>query len=165
MNRSANVRTQYSNLPMTPTESDKLCRLISDLLDGSITPEHHKELADLLKTDKSARKVYLQAATMETQLYWQHGATSQTIEMPLRQNVVQGPWGNAKKFLAGAAAAAVAAGAWVATINPKKEFEPQQSNTIAEDLQPLRTETIEKDGQVTAHVYFSLNDQIEFPES
>ena len=150
---------------MTPTEPNNLCRLISSMLDGSITPAEHEELANLLKSDKLARKVYLQAVTMETQLYWQHGADSQTIEMPLRQNVVQGPWGNAKKFLAGAAAAAVAAGAWVATNQSKKDLESQQSNTIAEDLQPLRTETIEKNGQVTAHVYFSLNDQNEFPES
>ncbi len=165
MNNSANVPTQYLNLPMTPSTSENLCRLISDMLDGSITPDQSKELANLLKTDKSARKVYLQAVTMETQLYWQHGATSQSIEMPQRQNVVQGPWGNTKKLLAGAAAAAVAAGAWISATDTKKAIEPQPSNTIAEDLQPLRTETIEKDGQVTAHVYFSLNDQSEFPES
>ena len=150
---------------MTPIELNNLRRLISTLLDGSITPSEQKDLADMLKADKSARKVYLQATAMETQLYWQHGASTQPIEMPQRQNVIQGPWANTKKILAGTAAAAVAAVAWINTSTDKKDLEPQQPTTIADDLQPLRTETIEKDGQVTAHVYFSLNDQDEFPDS
>ena len=150
---------------MTPTDSESLRRLISDLLDGSIRPDQHQELSDWLKADQSARKIYLQAKTMETHLYWQHGVTVQPTEVPKRDNVIQGPWANTRKLLAGAAAAAVAAVAWIGTTNSNKPVEPQPATTIADDLQPLHTETIEENGRVTAHVYFSLNDQEQFPES
>jgi hypothetical protein len=149
---------------MTPQQDETLRRLISLLLDGDLTQEQHSELVTLLKSDRSARKVYLQATALETQLQWQYGHRSATIETPRENNVIQGPWAKARKILAGTAAAAVAFGAWIATTKTNTP-EPEQPTTIAEDTEPLKMETVVENGRTTAHVYFQFTDQDHLPES
>jgi len=152
--------------PMTPNKDETLRRLISSLLDGDLTQEQHSELITLLKSDKSARKVYLQALALETQLHWQHGHSAATISAPRENNVIQGPWTKVRKILAGTAAAAVAFGAWTATTKKHNQpTAPEQPTTIADDSEPLRMETVVENGRTTAHVYFQFTDQDKLPES
>ena len=151
---------------MTPNQDETLRRLISSLLDGDLTQEQHSELVSILKSEKSARKVYLQAMALEIQLHWQYSHSSATIAAPRENNVIHGPWTKARKILAGTAAAAVAFGAWIATTTKTNQLpEPEQPTNIADDAEPLRMETIVENGRTTAHIYFQFSDQDDLPES
>jgi ferric-dicitrate binding protein FerR (iron transport regulator) len=151
---------------MTTEQDEKLRRLVSRLLDGDLTPGQHKELEHVLKSDPSARKTYLNCLAIETQLHWQHWKSSNhNAALETRDNVIQGPWTRARKMLAGAAAAAVAAGAWVTTNPGKKVIQPETPATVAEDSTPILTETVHENGKTTAYLYFRMDDSGDFPES
>ena len=167
MNPCVRLISPYNPTPLMTTEQDEnLRRLVSHLIDGDLTPGQHKELEKILKTHPSARKTYLHCLALETQLHWQNWKSSNPdVSAEIPDNVVHGPWTRARKMLAGAAAAAVAAGAWVNTNQDKKQVQPEEPATVAEDSTPIRTETVHENGKTTAYLYFRLDDSGHFPES
>lgn len=64
---------------MNPTIETKVVRLISKLLDHCISPKEHKELAQLMESDKEAREVYVKVMSQEAILSHAMGRIKTTI--------------------------------------------------------------------------------------
>ncbi len=140
---------------------------MSALLDGDISNEDHDHLCSLLKGSKQARQFYLRNLTMESALNWEAysakgtAGTLQSAEPPHRDEInvpFVNPWMVARNWLAGTVAASLALGLWLATAW-KKGVETPKHPAVAQNLQPIKTETLEKDGNAIAYVYFQLNEK------
>ena len=151
---------------------------MSALLDGDLSYEDHVHLASLLRDSKQARQFYLRNLTMESALNWEayspiridvtpqaaDSVPNEEINGSLNRVVpFANPWMVARNWLVGTVAASLALGLWLSTAW-KKGVETPKPASVAQNLQPLKAETLEKDGQTTAYVYFQLNEEEDAPE-
>ena len=140
---------------------------MSALLDDNLSQEDHHHLVALLKGSKQARQFYLRNLTMESALNWEAyspKSTVKTLQIAESSHSDEinvpfvNPWMVARNWLAGTVAASLALGLWLSTAW-KKGVETPKHPAVAQNLQPMKTETLEKDGHATAYVYFQLNEE------
>ena len=151
-----------------------LRRLTSALLDGDLSEDGHLHLSTLLKGSKQARRFYLRNLNMESALNWeayspkgvvtprQSAGSKPNEEINVRVNNVvpfANPWMVARNWLVGTVAASLALGLWLSTAWRKSVDARKASATVTQNLQPLKTETLERDGKTTAYFYFQLNEE------
>ena len=158
-------------------ESDQLQlrRLTSALLDNVLEPDSRESLVSLLKNSPQARRVYLHILLAESAMQWETASANestrtQPVSTPIESKIV--PWYRtaytnplqvARNWVAGAIAATLAFAFWV-TSPANRASSDAPEIPIAQDLQPIKTETQNMEGHTVASMYFRFDPISEGPE-
>ena len=158
-------------------ESDQLQlrRLTSALLDNVLEPDSRESLVSLLKSSPQARRVYLHILLAESAMQWETASANestraQPVSTPIESKIV--PWYRtaytnplqvARNWVAGAIAATLAFAFWF-TSSPNRASSDAPEIPVAQDLQPIKTETQNVEGHTVASMYFRFDPSNEGPE-
>ena len=158
-------------------ESDQLQlrRLTSALLDNVLEPDSRESLVSLLKSSPQARRVYLHNLLAESVMQWETASANESTRaqpvstpiestiLPWYRTVYTNPLQVARNWVAGAIAATLAFAFWV-TSSPNRASSDVPEIPLAQDLQPIKTETQNVEGHTVASMYFRFDPSKEGPE-
>ena len=158
-------------------ESDQLQlrRLTSALLDNVLEPDSRESLVSLLKSSPQARRVYLHNLLAESVMQWETASANESTRaqpvstpieskiLPWYRTVYTNPLQVARNWVAGAIAATLAFAFWV-TSSPNRASSDVPEIPLAQDLQPIKTETQNLEGHTVASMYFRFDPSNEGPE-